>query len=218
MVVTSYRGTKCMQNNKPMTPAVKYFFKRLEKRSTQIQEALDYERSLKEPVLFDEVEIFFRQLMTQNIFIHTVGLNGKHESTILAKAVFSMNKVVRIYYSTSFDESDTGFLRIRPDVKEQKIIIERMHGYRPKPEMVYMSKDECHIIRFMVRWLMRRIDWDKTKLNNLDLYKKFVRERQEELEAEIAEAAARQEEEELQRALEKHQKKGFKERRKSAVK
>lgn len=202
-----------MRNNKPITPAVKYFFKRLEKRSAQIQQALDYEASLKEEIPFEEVENFFRQLMTQNIFIHTVGLNGKHESTILSKAVFSMNKVVRLYYSTSFDEEQTGFIRLRPDVHEQVIIVERMHGYRAKPELLYTSRDQCHVIRFMVRWLIRRIDWDKTKLANLDLYKRFLKEQQEELEAQIAAAAAQQEEEEIQRALEKHQK-GIQNRRK----
>ena len=207
-----------MRNNKKLSPALKYFFKRLEKKSEQIQQAIDYERSLKAPIDFDEVESFFRQLMTQNIFIHTVGMNGKHESTIFAKAAFSMNKVVRIYYSTSFDEDNTGFIRIRPDKNQQKIIVERMHGYRPQPETLYMSRDECHVIRFMVRWLMRRIDWDKTKLNNLDLYKKFVEERQEEIEAEIAEAAAQQEEEELQRAMEMHQNRKFGKRRRTSVK
>lgn len=202
-----------MRNNKPITPAVKYFFKRLERRSEQIQQALDYEASLKQEIPFEEVENFFRQLMTQNIFIHTVGLNGKHESTILSKAVFSMNKVVRLYYSTSFDESQTGFIRLRPDVHEQVIIVERMHGYRPKPELLYTSRDQCHVIRFMVRWLIRRIDWDKTKLANLDLYKRFIKEQQEELEAQIAAAAAQQEEDEIQRALERHQK-GMPNRRK----
>jgi len=202
-----------MRNNKPITPAVKYFFRRLEKRSAEIQEALDYKASLKQEVFFEEVESFFRQLMTQNIFIHTVGMNGKHESTILSKAVFSMNKVVRLYYSTSFDENNTGFIRIRPDTSQQLIIVERLHGYRPKSEVLYVSRDQCHVIRFMVRWLMRRIDWDKTKLANLDLYKRFIKEQQEELEAEIAAAAALQEEEDIQRALEKHQQ-GNKGRRK----
>jgi len=203
-----------MRKDKPITPAVKYFFKHLEKKSAQIQEALSLEASQKQDLPFDEVENFFRQLMTQNIFIHTVGLNGKHESTILAKAVYSMNKVVRLYYSTSFDENQTGFIRIRPDKHERKIIVERLHGYRPKAEVIYVSSDECHVVRFMVRWLMRRIDWNKTKLANLDLYKRFQVEQQEEVAAQIAEAAARQEEEALQKALEKHQQ-GFKERRKS---
>ncbi len=86
--------------------------------------------------------------MTQNIFIYTVGVNGKRESTILTKAMFSINKVVRIYYSTSFDESQQGFLRLSPDVDQQLILVERLHGFRPKPELLYASKDECHVIRF----------------------------------------------------------------------
>lgn len=207
-----------MRKDKPIGPAVKYFFKRLEKKSQEIQQALEYEESLKKSIPFNEVENFFRQLMTQNIFIHTVGMNGKHESTILSKAVFSMNKVVRVYYSTSFDENQTGFIRIRPDKQDRKIIIERMHGYRPSPEVIYVSGDECHIVRFMVRWLMRRIDWNKTKLNNLDLYKRFQVERQKEIEDQIAQAAAEKEEEEIQKALEKHNHKGHKDRRKSRVK
>ncbi len=207
-----------MRNNKPITPAVKYFFKVLEKRSAIIQQTIDYEASLKEELAFEQVESFFRQLMTQNIFIHTVGMNGKHESTILAKAVYSMNKVVRVYYSTSFDEYQTGFLRIRPDTKLRTIVIERMHGYRPKAELIYTSADECHVVRFMVRWLMRRIDWEKTKLANLDLYKRFQLERQEEIEEQIKIAAAQKEEEELQKALEKHSQKGFKDRRKPRLK
>ncbi|HHT00623.1 MAG TPA: hypothetical protein ENK73_07185 [Thiomicrospira sp.] len=193
-----------MKNNKPIAPAVKYFFKRLEKRSAQIQAELLAVNSRYQEVEFTDVETFFRQIMTQNIFIHTVGLNGKHESTILSKAIFSMNKVVRVYYSTSFDENKSGFIRLRPDQAEQTIIVERMHGYRPKAELLYASKDQCHVIRFMIRWLIRRIDWDKTKLANLDLYKRFLDEQQAEIEEQIALAAAQQEEQEIQRALEVH--------------
>lgn len=203
-----------MRKDRPITRSVKYFFQHLEKKSAQIQSAIELERSKNKELPFDEVENFFRQLMTQNIFIHTVGMNGKHESTILSKAVFSMNKVVRIYYSTSFNEEQTGFIRIRPDKKLKTIIVERMHGYRPSPEMMYTSTDECRIVRFMVRWLMRRIDWDKTKLNNLDLYKRFQLERQQEIEAQIAEQAAMEEEAALREALEKHQQ-GFIDRRKA---
>ena len=194
-----------MRNNKPVTPAVKYFFKRLEKRSTQIQQALNAQESAHQEVPFEEVEGFFRQIMTQNIFIHTVGLNGKHESTILSKAIFSMNRVVRVYYSTSFDENQSGFIRLRPDANMQSIIVERMHGYRPTADVLYVSRDQCHVIRFMIRWLLRRIDWDKTRLNNLDLYKRFLEDQQAEIEEQIAEAAAQKEAEEIQRALEKHQ-------------
>lgn len=194
-----------MRNNKPVAPAVRYFFKRLEKRSEQIQQAIKAEAFSKQEVEFDKVEGFFRQIMTQNIFIHTVGLNGKHESTILSKAIFSMNSVVRLYYSTSFDENNSGFIRVRPDADMQAIVVERLHGYRPTAEVLYVGKQQCHVIRFMVRWLIRRVDWDKTKLNNLDLYKRFLEDQQLKLEEQIAEAAAKQEEEEIQRALAKHQ-------------
>ncbi|WP_321326138.1 hypothetical protein [Thiomicrorhabdus sp.] len=203
-----------MRNNKPIGPAIKYFFRRLEKRSAEIQEELNSEADARQEVHFEEVEGFFRQIMTQNIFIHTVGLNGKHESTILSKAIFSMNRVVRIYYSTSFDEEQSGFIRIKPVNKEQKIIVERLHGCRPKGELMYASQDQSHVIRFMIRWLLRRIDWDKTRLANLDLYKRFLEQQQAEIEEQIAAAAALKEEEELKLALERHQKGLMKNRRK----
>lgn len=192
-----------MKNDKALAPAVKYFFKHLERRSEQIKSDISEVSTRYQEIPFEEVEGFFRQIMTQNIFIHTVGLNGKHESTILAKAIFSMDKVVRVYYSTSFDEENIGFIRVRPDSQEQLIIVERVHGLRAKSERIYASHDQCHVVRFMVRWLMRRIDWDKTKLNNLDLYKRVVAEEQEDIKHEIEEKIAQQEAEELQRALEK---------------
>lgn len=195
-----------MRNNKPIGPAIKYFFRRLEKRSAEIEQELKSEAESRQEIEFEEVEGFFRQIMTQNIFIHTVGLNGKHESTILSKAIFSMNRVVRVYYSTSFDEEQSGFIRIKPVAKEQKIVVERLHGYRPRGELMYASGDQNHVIRFMIRWLLRRIDWDKTRLANLDLYKRFLAQQQAEIEEQIAIAAALKEEEELKLTLEKHQK------------
>lgn len=54
---------------------------------------------------------------------------------------------------------------------------------------------------------MRRIDWDKTKLNNLDLYKRVVAQEQEEIRHKIEEQIAQQEAEEIQRALEKFKQK-----------
>ncbi|MGM0541557.1 MAG: hypothetical protein ACQEQR_03855 [Pseudomonadota bacterium] len=191
-----------MKKENALAPAVTYFFKRLEKRAEQIRSGISEVSSLHKEIPFEEVEGFFRQIMTQNIFIHTVGLNGKHESTILAKAVFSMNKVVRVYYSTSFNEDNSGFIRIRPDSGEQLIIVERMHGLRASSERIYASGDQCHIVRFMIRWLMRRIDWDKTKLNNLELYKRVVAQEEEELKLKIEEQIAQQEADEIQRALE----------------
>ncbi len=192
-----------MKNDKALAPAVKYFFKHLERRSEQIKSNISETSSLHNEIPFEEVEGFFRQIMTQNIFIHTVGLNGKHESTILAKAIFSMDKVVRVYYSTSFDEENIGFIRVRPDSQEQLIIVERVHGLRAESERIYASRDQCHVVRFMVRWLMRRMDWDKTKLDNLELYKRVVAQEQEEMRHKIEEEIAQQEAEELQRALEK---------------
>ena len=55
-----------------------------------------------------------------------------------------------------------------------------------------------------IGWLLRRIDWEKTKLDNLDLYKRFVEVEREELEAKIAEEEAEREAEELQKTLDKH--------------
>lgn len=187
-----------------MSKGLKYFFKKLEKKSNEIAESkLAYELGHKE-IGFDEVEKFARAIMTQNIFIHTVGMNGKSESTILAKAMFSINKVVRIYYSTSFDESVQGYLRLRPCQEQQLVFVERMHGIRPKPELLYASFDECHVIRFFVNWLAKRIDWNKTKIENLDLYKRFKEVERQEYEERVAAEIAQLQAEELQKTLDKH--------------
>lgn len=187
-----------------ISPGLRYFFKKMEKKSAEIESLRLLTEENNKVVPFDEVEKFSRALMTQNIFIYTVGVNGKPESTILAKAMFSINKVVRLYYSTSFDEYTQGYLRIRPDMNQQMILVERLHGYRPEPEVLYASMDECHVVRFFIGWLLRRIDWEKTKLDNLDLYKRFVEVEREELEAKIAEEEAEREAEELQKTLDKH--------------
>ena len=172
-----------MENRKQVTPAVKYFLKHLERRSESLEMVVESERNAIKEIPFEEIENFFRRIMTQNIFIHTVGMNGRPESTILSKATFSMNKVVRVYYSTSFDDSETGFIRIQPNKAQQMIVVERLHGIRPKSEVLYQSRDQCHVIRFMTRWMLRRIDWNKTHLKNLDLYKQFVeQEKQEAIE------------------------------------
>ena len=163
-----------MENRKQVPPAVQYFLRHMEKRSNALARVVETERNAVREVPFEDVENFFRRIMTQNIFIHTVGMNGRPESTILSKATFSMNRVVRLYYSTSFDDSEAGFIRIQPNNKQQLIIVERLHGSRPKPEVIYQSADQCHVIRFMTRWLIRRIDWSKTHLKNLDLYKQYA--------------------------------------------
>lgn len=164
-----------------MTPALKYFFASLEKGDLQQQQILAASPKLEE-VLIDEIEAFVRALKTQNIFIRTVGMSGKRESTILSKAIFSFNKVIKIYYSTSFDENDTGFIRVLGDDDEQQIVVDRLHGYRSKPERIYSSADQCHIIRYITQWLMKRIDWDKTKIHTLELYDHFVEAREIERE------------------------------------
>lgn len=167
-----------------VTPALEYFFAVLEKENNRIEQ-LEADRPKFEEILIDEIEGFVRSLKTQNIFIHTVGLTGKHESTILAKAIFSLNKLIKIYYSTSFDEQDTGFIRVCGDEEEQQIVVERVHGYRAQPERLYASQDQCHIIRYLTQWILKRVDWEKTKLNSLDIYQAFVSKRQEEIEAEV---------------------------------
>ncbi|MBN2606777.1 MAG: hypothetical protein JXR47_05520 [Thiotrichales bacterium] len=187
-----------------ITKGLKYFFKKLEKKSSELEEERASLVASHRDVPFDQVENFSRALMTQNIFIHTVGVNGKHESTILSKAMFSINKVVRLYYSTSFDESVQGYIRMRPCYQQQLIVVERMHGYRPKPELLYASIDECHVIRFFSNWVVKRIDWSKTKISNLDLYKRFKEVERQEYEEQVAEEIAQLEAMELQKTLDKH--------------
>ncbi|MBE0493293.1 MAG: hypothetical protein IBX48_03030 [Thiomicrospira sp.] len=176
-----------MSTQNDISPAVKFFFKSLERRSDALKNAERLTEIRYKEVPIDEVEQFFRSIKGQNIFINTVGVNGKRESTILAKAIFNLNQVVRVYYSISFDDSQSGFLRIRTDVENQTIAVERIHGLRPRPELLYQSADQLKIVRYMTRWLLRRIDWDKTKLNNLELYKQFVEARREEHEAQLRE-------------------------------
>lgn len=187
-----------------ISSALQYFFRKLENKSAALEEQRSFEALKTVEVPFEELEKFFRAIKTQNIFIHTVGVSGKSTSTLLEKAIFNLNKVIRVYYSTSFDESVQGFVRIQIDNASSLILVERMHGYRPQPELLYASKDECHVIRFMVRWLMRRIDWEKTKIENLELYKRFKEYREAMIEAELEEEQARLEEEEIQAQLEKH--------------
>ncbi|WP_024850363.1 hypothetical protein [Hydrogenovibrio kuenenii] len=187
-----------------ITKGLKYFFKKLEKKSQQLDEERAADLASRREIAFDEVESFSRALMTQNIFIHTIGINGKHESTILAKAMFSINKVVRVYYSTSFDENVQGYIRLRPCYQQQLVVVERMHGYRPKPELLYASVDECHVVRYFANWISKRVDWNKTKISNLDLYKQFKEVERQEYEEKVAEEIAQIEALELKKTLDKH--------------
>ena len=164
-----------------MTPALEYFFLALEKENDR-REREEAEQSEKFSIEIEKVESFVRSLKTQNIFIYTVGLAGKPESTILSKAIFSLNRVVKIYYSTSFDERDSGFLLVRVSDEEGKIVVERVHGYRSVPERLYASQDQCHIIRYLTKWILKRVDWHKTKVHTLDLFTLFENERKKKLE------------------------------------
>ncbi|MDG6774827.1 hypothetical protein QCB45_10830 [Thiomicrorhabdus sp. ZW0627] len=192
-----------MKERNSVSPSLRYFFKQLERRSGTLKREEERRQLAVKEVPFEEVEIFFRRIMTQNIFIHTVGLSGRPESTILSKAVFSMDKVVRIYYSTSFDERDSGFVRIKPHNDLQLIIVERVHGYNAKPEILYQAYDECHVIRFIIQWLVRRVDWSKTHLRNLDLYKLYQDQEKQVLEAKIAEQESIKLEEQMASAMKK---------------
>ncbi len=187
-----------------MSKGLRYFFKKLEKKSGQLD--LDKQLSLenKKEVPFDEIERFSRSLMTQNIFLYTVGMNGKRESTILTKAMFSINKMVRLYYSTTLDVSGQGYIRLRTDHDKQLILVEQLHGYRPKPEIIYASLDEGHVIRFFANWILKRVDWDKTRVQHLELYKELKRLEQEEHDARVAEELLLIEERDLQATLSKH--------------
>jgi hypothetical protein len=176
-----------MAQVKEITPALQFFFKSLEKRSDALKDAERLASLTQQDLPMDEVEHFFRAIKTQNIFINTVGVNGKRESTILSKAIFNLNKIVRIYYSTSYDDTQSGFLRIRTDIEHQTIVVERLHGIRPVPELLYHSRNQTRIVQYMTRWLLRRIDWNKTKLDNLELYKAFTEARREEHEARLRE-------------------------------
>lgn len=167
-----------------VTPAIKYFFAVLEKENAKAEVHRENQRE-DEFLPIEEVEAFVRALKTQNIFIFTVGVSGKQESTILSKAIFNLNKVIKIYYSTSFDEHDSGFIRVRSDLLAQKIIVERLHGLRPVAEPMYQSSDQCHVVRFLTKWIINRIDWQKTKITTLDIYDAYLKLREEELKEKL---------------------------------
>jgi hypothetical protein len=187
-----------------ITKGLRYFFKRLEKKSGQLyyEEEIRIQRVKKVP--FEELEKFVRALMTQNIFIFTVGINGKRESTILNKAMFNTNNVIRLYYSTSLDEFNQGYLLLRADSNKQLVLVERLHGVRPKPEVIYASLDENHVIRFFVNWILRRVDWDKTRIKHLELYKKFKEVEKQEHAQKIANELAKLEELNIKSTFNKH--------------
>jgi len=165
-------------DDNPLTEAIQYFLRHLE-REAEIVKQKQAVHQPEEVIDFEIIERFFRTLKMQNIFIFVVGINGKPESSSLPKLIFSLSRVVRIYYSLSLDTNQAGFLRVKLNEDETMVLIERLHGYRPTPEIIYTSKYPCHIIRFITRWMLRRIDWNKTKLQHLEIYKQYVEARAE---------------------------------------
>ena len=166
-------------SDEQLSTSIKYFLRHLEKEAERIQKLQEAQQP-EDTIDFEEIGHFFRTLKAQNIFIFIVGINGKIESSPLSKLIFSLGKVVRFYYSLSLDSEQSGFIRIRLSEDERLILIERLHGYRPKPEKIYASKNPCHVIRFITRWMLRRIDWKKTRLQNLDIYKEYLHEKEDE--------------------------------------
>jgi len=96
-----------------------------------------------------------------------------------------MGGLIRLYEGVSVRDEDNSFLRIYPDARRGKIVVERLDGPDYTPRLIYAHRDECHIIRFIAHWIIDHIDWNKTRLRNLDLYKLFVRMRDERLQRKL---------------------------------
>ncbi|WP_294948371.1 hypothetical protein [Sulfurivirga sp.] len=169
-------------------PALFYLMRRLERAEDQhlARTFSSYHRTHHE-VDTHLLELFIRRIRQQNIFVRIMGPNGKRESLLLSKVLFSMSKVIRLYCSLSVRDEDNVYLRIFPDTRTGLIRVQRLRGGDVlMPEEVFAHADQCHIIRFITRWIVERVDWQKTKLRNLDIYKLFVQTRQEQLEQKLA--------------------------------
>ncbi len=168
-------------------PALFYLMRRLERAEDQYlaRTFSSYHRTHHE-VDTRLLELFIRRIRQQNIFVRIMGPNGKQESLLLSKVLFSMSRVIRLYCSLSVRDEDNVYLRIFPDTRTGLIRVQRLRGSVLAPEEVFAHADQCHIIRFITRWIVERVDWQKTKLRNLDIYKLFVQTRQEQLEQKLA--------------------------------
>jgi len=166
----------------PEQPALFYFLRRLERAEDQYL-TRSFAESLKtqHDVPFELVELFVRRVRQQNIFVRVLGPSGKKESLLLNKVIFSMNKVVRIYCSFSLRDEENSYLRMYPNRRKGVITVERLAGAWDAPQVVFEHHDQCHAIRFITNWVVARLDWQKTKLHNLDIYKLFVQTRQQQL-------------------------------------
>lgn len=167
-------------------PAVRYFLRRLERAEDQyLVDRFLHEYQTHHEVPFELVDHFVRRIRQQNIFVYMQGPNGKQESLLLTKVLFSMNKVVRLYVSLSMREEDYRFLRIYPNPRTGKITVEQLRDRQAAPQEVFSHRDQCHIIRYLTNWIVAHLDWKKTKLRNLDIYKLFVETRQRQLEQKL---------------------------------
>jgi hypothetical protein len=167
-------------------PALFYFLRRLERAEDQYL-AHSFADKIKNhhEVPFDLVELFIRRIRQQNIFVRITGPNGKPESLLLNKVLFSMSKVVRIFCSLSMRDEENVYLRMYPDTRRGVIAVERLVGQWTQPQRIFAHHDQCHAIRFLTNWIVERLDWKKTKLRNLDIYKLFVQTRQEQLQQQL---------------------------------
>lgn len=169
-------------------PALFYFLRRLERAEDQyLTQTFIEAYQTHHNVPFELVDHFVRRLRQQNIFVFARGPNGKPKSLLLTKILFSMNKVIRLYYSLSLREEDYTYLRIYPNSRTGKIAVERVRDRKEPPKVIYAHRDQYHIVRFLTNWIVARMDWKKTKLRNLDIYKLFVETRQRQLEQKLRE-------------------------------
>ncbi len=170
----------------PEQPALFYFLRRLERAEDQYL-TRSFAEAVKthHDVPFELVELFIRRIRQQNIFVRITGPNGKYESLLLNKVLFSMSKVVRLYCSVSLRDEENVYLRMYPNTRKGLITVEKIEGQQRQPKVIFEHHDQCHMIRFLTNWIVSRLDWKKTKLRNLDIYKLFVQTRQEQLEQKL---------------------------------
>ncbi len=168
------------------SPAIDAFFEKLIHREQAVRRMEQVVDGLKPQLDASEIVHFFRVLKGQNIFIQAIGLTGKLESNILSNVIYNFNDEVRLYYSQSLDETQSGFIRVSPDLVAGVIAVDNIYGEPLTQLRLYQSLDQKAILKYMIRWLLKRIDWQKTRLDNVDLYHIFIERKQAEAEAEMA--------------------------------
>ena len=181
------RTRRKRKNELPAQPALFYFMRLLERAEDRAMVQQFEQEESHHYVPFELVEKFMRQVRQQNIFVFVPGWSGKAESLLITKVSFAMGGVVRLYEGVSVRDEDNSFLRIYPDPRSGKIVVERLRGPDFVPKQIYAHREQCHIIRLIAHWIIDRIDWEKTRLRNLDLYKLFVRTRNEQLQRKLKE-------------------------------